>query len=60
MLSQLQLREFWRLCTFCSLGKKLKANGMDLVKEQIVITEAIKGIAEGANPRDLEAKLLTS
>lgn len=38
----------------------MKANGMDLVKEQIVITEAIKGIAEGANPRDLEAKLLIS
>ncbi|HEB9950504.1 TPA: flagellar motor stator protein MotA [Campylobacter jejuni] len=48
---------FGAYALFAPWGKKLKANGMDLVKEQIVITEAIKGIAEGANPRDLEAKL---
>ncbi|TKX29267.1 flagellar motor protein MotA [Campylobacter sp. MIT 12-5580] len=42
---------------FAPWGNKMRANGMDLVKEQRVITEAIKGIAEGANPRDLEAKL---
>lgn len=48
---------FGAYALFAPWGKKLKANGMDFVKEQIVITEAIKGIAEGANPRDLEAKL---
>ena len=42
---------------FAPWGSKIKANGMDYVKEQRVITEGIKSIAEGANPRDLEAKL---
>lgn len=42
---------------FSPLGKKLKANGMELVKEQRVISEGIKSIAEGMNPRDLEQKL---
>ena len=42
---------------FAPWGNKMKANGMELVKEQRVITEGIKSIAEGANPRDLEAKL---
>lgn len=42
---------------FAPWGNKIKANGMDYVKEQRVITEGIKSIAEGANPRDLEAKL---
>ncbi|KAA6234516.1 flagellar motor stator protein MotA [Campylobacter sp. LR264d] len=48
---------FGAYALFAPWGSKLKANGMDYVKEQIVITEAVKGIAEGANPRDLEAKL---
>lgn len=48
---------FGSYALFGPWGNKLKANGMDLVKEQRVITEAIKSIAEGANPRDLEAKL---
>lgn len=42
---------------FTPWGRKMIANGKDYVKEQIVIAEGIKGIAEGANPRDLEAKL---
>ena len=42
---------------FAPWGSKIRANGMDYVKEQIVITEGIKSIAEGMNPRDLEAKL---
>lgn len=48
---------FGSYALFAPWGNKLKANGMDYVKEQRVITEAIKGIAEGINPRDLEAKL---
>ncbi|TEY02765.1 flagellar motor stator protein MotA [Campylobacter sp. US33a] len=48
---------FGSYALFGPFGAKLKANAMDLVKEQVVIMEAIKGIAEGANPRDLEAKL---
>ena len=42
---------------FSPLGKKLRANGMELIKEQRVIIEGIKSIAEGMNPRDLEQKL---
>ncbi|TQR29042.1 flagellar motor protein MotA [Campylobacter sp. MIT 99-7217] len=48
---------FGAYALFAPWGNKMKANGMEYVKEQRVITEAIKGIAEGANPRDLEAKL---
>ena len=48
---------FGAYALFGPWGNKMRANGMDLVKEQVVITEGIKGIAEGANPRDLEAKL---
>ncbi len=48
---------FGAYALFAPWGHKMKANGGELVKEQRVITEAIKGIAEGANPRDLEAKL---
>lgn len=42
---------------FQPLGRKLKANGMELIKEQRVIIEGVKSIAEGMNPRDLEQKL---
>ena len=48
---------FGAYALFAPWGNKMKSNGGELVKEQRVITEAIKGIAEGANPRDLEAKL---
>lgn len=48
---------FGAYALFAPWGHKMKANGMEYVKEQIVITEAVKGIAEGINPRDLEAKL---
>ncbi|WP_300702529.1 flagellar motor stator protein MotA [uncultured Campylobacter sp.] len=48
---------FGSYALFTPWGNKMRANGMEYVKEQIVITEGIKGIAEGANPRDLEAKL---
>lgn len=48
---------FGSYALFTPWGHKMKANGMEYVKEQRVITEAIKGIAEGVNPRDLEAKL---
>ena len=48
---------FGAYALFGPWGNKMRANGAELVKEQRVITEGIKGIAEGANPRDLEAKL---
>ncbi len=32
-------------------------NAKDLIKERELIIEALVGIAEGANPRNLEAKL---
>lgn len=48
---------FGAYALFGPWGNKMRANGSDIVKEQIVITEGLKGIAEGANPRDLEAKL---
>ncbi len=39
-------------------GSKLKANSADMIKEKIVILEGVIGIANGDNPRNLEAKLL--
>lgn len=48
---------FGSYALFGPFGAKLRANGMDFVKEQRVITEGIKSIAEGMNPRDLEQKL---
>lgn len=38
-------------------GNKLINNAKDLIKERELIIEALVGIAEGANPRNLEAKL---
>lgn len=38
-------------------GNKLMNNAKDLIKERELIIEALVGIAEGANPRNLEAKL---
>lgn len=38
-------------------GTKLMNNAKDLIKERELIIEALVGIAEGANPRNLEAKL---
>lgn len=40
-------------------GNKLKAKSKDIVKEKIVVLEGIIGIANGDNPRSLEAKLLS-
>lgn len=40
-------------------GNKLKAKSKDIVKEKIIILEGIIGIANGDNPRSLEAKLLS-
>ena len=48
---------FGSYALFGPFGAKLKANSMDLIKEQRVIMEGIKSIAEGMNPRDLEQKL---
>lgn len=39
-------------------GNKLKANSHDIIKEKTVILEGVVGIANGDNPRNLEAKLL--
>ncbi|MCE3036538.1 flagellar motor stator protein MotA [Helicobacter sp. faydin-H20] len=39
-------------------GNKLKANSHDIIKEKTVILEGVIGIANGDNPRNLEAKLL--
>ena len=39
-------------------GNKLKANSHDIIKEKTVILEGVIGIANGENPRNLEAKLL--
>ena len=36
---------------------KIIGNAKDIVKEKVMILEALVGIAEGANPRSLEAKL---
>ena len=38
-------------------GNKILANSKDLIKEKNLIVEALIGIADGANPRNLEAKL---
>ncbi|MFW5619225.1 MAG: flagellar motor stator protein MotA [Campylobacter hyointestinalis] len=38
-------------------GQKILGNAKDIVKEKTMIIEALVGIAEGANPRSLEAKL---
>ena len=38
-------------------GMKIIGNAKDIVKEKVMILEALVGIAEGANPRSLEAKL---
>lgn len=38
-------------------GNKLLNNAKDIIKEKQLIVEALVGIAEGANPRNLEAKL---
>ncbi|AJC94618.1 flagellar motor stator protein MotA [Campylobacter volucris] len=48
---------FGAYALFGPWGNKMKANSHDLIKERIVIMQAITSIAEGANPRDLEAKL---
>ncbi len=43
---------------FCGpWGTKIMANAKDIMKEREMIIEALVGIAEGANPRNLEAKL---
>lgn len=39
-------------------GHKLMAKSHDIIKEKYMIIEAIVGIANGDNPRNLEAKLL--
>ena len=39
-------------------GNKLKANSHDIIKEKTVMLEGVIGIANGDNPRNLEAKLL--
>lgn len=39
-------------------GNKLKANSHDIIQEKLVIMEGVIGIANGENPRNLEAKLL--
>ncbi|TDJ80946.1 flagellar motor stator protein MotA [Campylobacter volucris] len=48
---------FGAYALFGPWGNKMKANSHDLIKERIVIMQAITSIAEGVNPRDLEAKL---
>ncbi len=48
---------FGSYALFGPFGAKLKANSMDFIKEQRVIMEGVKSIAEGMNPRDLEQKL---
>lgn len=42
---------------FIPFGTKMMSNAKDLIKQKIIIIEAIVGISEGANPRNLEAKL---
>ena len=39
-------------------GSKLEANSRDIIQEKLVILEGVVGIANGENPRNLEAKLL--
>ncbi|MWV61507.1 flagellar motor stator protein MotA [Helicobacter saguini] len=43
---------------FGPFGQKLKAKSHDIVKEKLLILEAVVGIANGDNPRNLEQKLL--
>lgn len=42
---------------FVPWGNKIKGNGHDLILEKELILAGVVGIAEGANPRDLEQKL---
>lgn len=42
---------------FAPWGNKMLGNSKDIIKEKVMILEALVGIAEGANPRSLEAKL---
>lgn len=42
---------------FMPFGTKMMGNAKDIIKQRIIIIEAIVGISEGANPRNLEAKL---
>lgn len=42
---------------FAPFGAKLQSNAKDIIKEKIIIIEAVVGISEGANPRNLEARL---
>ena len=42
---------------FTPWGNKMLNNAKDIIKEKEMILEALIGIAEGANPRSLEAKL---
>ncbi len=43
---------------FGPFGHKLKAKSHDIIMEKVMILEAVVGIANGDNPRNLEAKLL--
>lgn len=43
---------------FGPFGHKIKAKSHDIIKERNMIIEAVVGIANGDNPRNLEAKLL--
>lgn len=43
---------------FGPFGHKLKAKSHDIILEKVMILEAVVGIANGDNPRNLEAKLL--
>lgn len=38
-------------------GAKIMANAKDIIRTKTVIIEAVTGIAEGANPRNLEERL---
>ncbi|MBZ7987287.1 flagellar motor stator protein MotA [Campylobacter canadensis] len=48
---------FGAYACFGPWGNKIKGNSHDIVLEQKMILEGVVGIAQGANPRDLEAKL---
>ncbi|TLE07818.1 flagellar motor stator protein MotA [Helicobacter bilis] len=43
---------------FGPFGQKMKAKSHDIIIEKVMILEAVVGIANGDNPRNLEAKLL--
>ena len=49
---------FGAYACFGPWGAKIKGNAHDIILEQRMMLEGIAGIAEGANPRDLEAKLM--